>query len=134
MTFDTWHLTLICHDISFTKKEKFARHLKKICKRFEIYTGTGSDGTCTGTDDTVMMVLALVLKVLTSLALMLMTLAQSHFHWWILRLSSISKKGLTHSPNNIGLRDASASKKRKPQIMQRLNVKTCPPGICQNPL
>ena len=62
-----------------------------------------------------MMVLALVLKVLTSLALMLMTLAQSHFHWWILRLSSISKKGLTHSPNNIGLRDASASKKSRSQ-------------------
>ena len=45
-------MTLIWHDILCTKKEKFARHLKKICKRFEIYTGTGSDGTCTGTDDT----------------------------------------------------------------------------------
>ena len=33
---DIWHLTLIClcHDILFTKKEKFARHLKKICKIF----------------------------------------------------------------------------------------------------
>ena len=35
---------------------------------------TGTDGNCTGTDDTGMMVLALVLKVLTALALMLMTI------------------------------------------------------------
>ena len=33
----------------------------------------------------------------------------SHFHWWILRLSAIPKKS-THWLNNIGLRDASASK------------------------
>ena len=39
----------------------------------------------------------------------------SHFHWWILRSSAIPKKAhthwLTHWVNNIGLRDASASKK-----------------------
>ena len=40
------------------------------------YTVTGTDGNCTGTDDTGMMVLALVLKVLTALALMVMILAQ----------------------------------------------------------
>ena len=39
---------------------------------------TGTDGNCTGTDDTGMMVLALILKVLTALALMLVTLAQSY--------------------------------------------------------
>ena len=38
---------------------------------------TSTDGTCTGTDDTGMMALALLLKVLTVLALMLMILAQS---------------------------------------------------------
>ena len=56
----------------FTKKEKFARHLKKICKRFEINT------------------------------------FDKH-------LSSAIQKKITHSltdsVNNIGLRDASASKK-----------------------
>ena len=41
-------------------------------------TVTGTDGNCTGTDDTGMMVLAMVLKVLTALALMLMTLAKSY--------------------------------------------------------
>ena len=41
-------------------------------------TFTGTDGNYTGTEDTDMMVLALVLKVLTALALMLMTLAQSY--------------------------------------------------------
>ena len=45
----------------------------------------------------VLMVLALVMKVLTALALMLMILAQSYHIF-------------TDSPNNIGLRDASASK------------------------
>ena len=38
---------------------------------------TGTDGNCTCTDDTGRMVLALILKVLTALALMLMTLVQS---------------------------------------------------------
>ena len=41
-------------------------------------TVAGTDGTCSGTDDTGIMVLALVLKVLTTLALMLMILAQSY--------------------------------------------------------
>ena len=41
-------------------------------------TVTGTDGTCTGTNDTGMMVLALILKVLTALALMLMIVAQSY--------------------------------------------------------
>ena len=61
----------------------------------------------------VLMVLALVMKVLTALALMLMILAQSYHiftdgFWGYLQ----SKKNhwLTHSLNNIGLRDASASK------------------------
>ena len=65
----------------------------------------------------VLMVLALVLKVLTALALVLMIVAQSYLiftdgFWGYLQ----SKKNhwltdwLTHSVNNIGLRDASASK------------------------
>ena len=33
-----------------------------------------------------------------------------NFQWWILRLSAIHKKSLTDSLNNIGSRDASASK------------------------
>ena len=33
----------------------------------------------------------------------------SHFHWWILRLSAIQNK-ISDSLNNIGLKDASASK------------------------
>ena len=38
----------------------------------------------------------------------------SHFHWWILRLSAIQKnyQSLTDWLNNIGLRDASASKNK----------------------
>ena len=45
--------------------------------------GIGTDGTCTGTDDTSMRfdgtgTAALVLKVLTALALMLMIVAQSY--------------------------------------------------------
>ena len=78
LTFDIWHLTLICHDIwhAMTFDIDMPWHLTW-------------------------------LKVRTALALILMILAQSHFHWWILRLSAIQK---TDWENNIGLRDASAYK------------------------
>ena len=64
----------------------------------------------------VLMVLALVMKVLTALALVLMTVAQSYLiftdGFWGYLLSKTKKitHWLTDSVNNIGLRDASASK------------------------
>ena len=72
----------------------------------------------------VLMVLALVMKVLTALALVLMTVAQSYLiftdgFWGYLQ----SKKNhwlthsLTHSVNNIGLRDASASKNNEQMVV-----------------
>ena len=72
-------------------------------------TGTGTDdtgtsfyGTGTGTDGTDS----------TSTDAFDIGTILSHFHWWILRLSAIQKNydSLTHWLNNIGLRDASASK------------------------
>ena len=50
----------------------------------------------------------------------------SHFHWWILRLSAILEKwltdSLTDSPNNIGLRDASASKKELTWLFLQVDI------------
>ena len=81
-------------------------------------TGTGTDGTCTGTDDTGMSFDGTGTGTegtdSTSTGAYDSGTILSHFHWWILRLSAIQKKSLTdlltHSVNNIGLRDASASK------------------------
>ena len=76
-------------------------------------TGTGTDdtgtsfyGTGTGTDGTDS----------TSTDAFDIGTILSHFHWWILRLSAIQKNyhSLTDSLNNIGLRDASASKNKAP--------------------
>ena len=63
----------------------------------------------------VLMILTLVLEVLTALALILMILSQSYListdgFWGYLQSK---KKGVTHWLNNIGLRDASASKNTK---------------------
>ncbi len=79
------------------------------------------------------MVLALVLKVLTALALMVMILAQ----YYLISLMdseviyNFEKKhsltdSLTHLVNNIGLRDASASKKAASDSVTRVDRS---PGI-----
>ena len=70
-------------------------------------TDTGTDGIFTGIDDTGTGTDS------TSTDAYDIGTSLSHFHWWILRLSAIPKKhGLTDWVNNIGLRDASASKNR----------------------
>ena len=84
-------------------------------------TGTGTDGTFTGTDDTGVSFDGTGTgnegTDSTSTDAYDIGTILSHFHWWILRLSAIPKKSthslthsLTDSLNNIGLRDASASK------------------------
>ena len=82
---------------------------------------TGTDGTFTGTDDTGMSFDGTGTgnegTDSTSTDAYDSGTILSHFHWWIRRLSSIQKKSLTdwltHSVNNIGLRDASASKNHR---------------------
>ena len=91
-----WHLTFICHchdirQLSFdiwhlTFDIDMPWHLT-----FDISEGTDSTSTDAHDFGTI----------------------PSHFNLWILRLSAISKKELTDSVNNIGLRDASASKNHK---------------------
>ena len=100
LTFDSWHFTLeLWHltsdlwHLTFELTYWWCQNLYFEC------TVTGIYGTCTGTDDTGMMVLALVLKVLTALALMVMILAQYYLiftdgFWGYLQFW---KKGLTHS-------------------------------------
>ena len=77
-------------------------------------TGTGTDGTFTGTDDTGMSFDGTGTgnegTDSTSTDAYDIGTILSHFHWWILRLSAIQKKSLTDLVNNIGVRDASASK------------------------
>ena len=63
-------------------------------------TGTGTDGTCTGTDDTGMSFDGTGTGTegtdSTSTGAYDSGTILSHFHWWILRLSTIQKKSLTH--------------------------------------
>ena len=94
-TIDWWYIVKISYSLIY----------------FE-YTGTGTDGTgmsfdgteafSEGTDS-------------TSTDTYDIGTIPYNFHWWILRLSAIQKKdwlthSLTHSVNNMDLRDASASK------------------------
>ena len=95
MTFDIWHLTFdIWHTMTFDIWHYIPWHLT-----FDIWHFTW-------------------LKVLITLALTLMILEQSYHiftdgFWGYLQSKKIISDSLTHSLNNIGLRDASASKKRK---------------------
>ena len=104
MTFGIWHDWKYWHFIIFI-----------ILTDFES-TGTSTDGTCTGTDDTGMRSDSTCTGTedtdSTSTDTYDIGTVLSHFHWWILRLSAIQKNYelLTDSVNNIGLRDASASK------------------------
>ena len=73
----------------------------------------GTYGTCTGTDDTGMRFDGTGTGTegtdSTSTDAYDSGTILSYFHWWILRLSAIQKI-MSHLVNNIGLRDASASK------------------------
>ena len=75
--------------------------------------GIGTDGICTGTDDSGMRFDGTGTGTegtdSTSTDAYDSDTILSHFQFWILRLSAIPKK-MTDSVNNIGLRDASASK------------------------
>ena len=75
------------------------------------------------------MVLALVLKVLTALALMLMILAQFYHVFTDGYLQSKKNDRLTDSLNNIGLRDASASKNVFEVVCLKPSLALCPHSL-----